>query len=174
MIVIGFRAQPKWRWFRFKIFILIISAKKFISKRSHSEILGTQIFRGPKFILQQDLLLPESFLKMIILYLNNYFKNFLCLQSLSHVWLFATPWTAARQASLSITNSRSLLKLLFIESLMPSSHLILCCPLFLLPSIFPSIRVFSNESVLWIRWVRVLELQLQHHSFQWIFWVYFL
>ena len=72
-------------------------------------------------------------------------------QSLSHVWLFATPWTAARQASLSITNSRSLLKLLFIESLMPSSHLILCCPLLLLPSIFHSIRVFSKESVC-IRW----------------------
>ena len=80
MIVIGFRAHPKQRWFRFKIFILIISAKKFISKRSHSEILGTQIFWGPQFNLQQDLLLPESFLKMIILYLNNYLKNFLCLQ----------------------------------------------------------------------------------------------
>ena len=63
-------------------------------------------------------------------------------QSLSRVRLFATPWTAARQASLSITNSRSLLKLMSIESVMPSSHLILCCPLFLLPSIFPSIRVF--------------------------------
>ena len=73
-------------------------------------------------------------------------------QSLSHVWLFATPWTAARQASLSITNSQSLLKLMFIELVMPSNHLILCHPLLLLPSIFPSIRVFSNESVLRIRW----------------------
>ena len=63
-----------------------------------------------------------------------------------------TPWTAAHQASLSITNSRSLLKLMSIESVMPSNHLILCRPLFLLPSIFPSIRVFSNESVLHIRW----------------------
>ena len=63
-----------------------------------------------------------------------------------------TPWTAARQASLSITNSRSLLKLMSIESLMPSNHLILCHPLLLLPSIFPSIRVFSNESILCIRW----------------------
>ena len=62
------------------------------------------------------------------------------------------PWTAAPQASLSITNSRSLLKLMFIESVMPSNHLILCRPLLLLPSIFPSIRVFSNESVLRIRW----------------------
>ena len=66
--------------------------------------------------------------------------------------LFATPWTAARQASLSITNSQSLLKLTSIESVMPSNHLILYRPLLLLPSIFPSIRVFSNESVLCIRW----------------------
>ena len=73
-------------------------------------------------------------------------------QSLSHVWLSATPWTAARQASLSITNSCSLLKLMSIETVIPSNHLILCHPLLLLPSIFPSIRVFSNESVLCIRW----------------------
>ena len=65
---------------------------------------------------------------------------------------FVTPWTAVCQASLSITNSQSFLKLLSIESVMPSNHLILCCPLFLLPSIFPSIRVFSSESVLHIRW----------------------
>ena len=70
----------------------------------------------------------------------------------SYIWLFETPWIIARQASLSITNSRSLLKLMSIESVMPSSHLILCFPLLLLPSIFPSIRVFSNESVLHIRW----------------------
>ena len=73
-------------------------------------------------------------------------------QSLSPVWLFATPWTAAGQASLSITNSWSVLKLMSIESVMPSNHLILCHPLLLLPSIFPSIGVFSNESVLHIRW----------------------
>ena len=70
----------------------------------------------------------------------------------SHVQLFATPWTAAHQASLSITNSQSLLKLMSIESVMPSNHLILCRPLLLSPSIFPSIRVLSNESVLRIRW----------------------
>ena len=73
-------------------------------------------------------------------------------QSLSHLQFFATPWTAAHQDSLSITNSRSLHKLMSIESVMPSNHLILCCPLLLLPSIFPSIRVFSNESALCIRW----------------------
>ena len=71
---------------------------------------------------------------------------------LSRVQLFSTPWTAAHQASLSITNSRSLLKLIYIESVMPSKHLILSCPLLLLPSIFPSIRVFLNKSVLLIRW----------------------
>ena len=73
-------------------------------------------------------------------------------QSLSHVQLFVTPWTAARQASLSITNSQSLLKLMSIESVMTYNYLSLCCPLLLLPSIFPSIRVFSNESALNIRW----------------------
>ena len=73
-------------------------------------------------------------------------------QSLSHVRLFATPWTAACQASLSITNSWSLPKLISTESVMPSNHLILCHPFLLLPSIFPSIRVFSNESALRIRW----------------------
>ena len=73
-------------------------------------------------------------------------------QSLSRVRLFGTPWLAARQASLSITNSWSLPKLMSIESVMPSNHLILCCPLLLLPSIFPSIRVFSDESALRIRW----------------------
>ena len=73
-------------------------------------------------------------------------------QLLSRVQLFATLWAAARQASLSITNSWSLPKLMSIESVMPSSHLILFCPLLLLPSIFPSIRVFSNESALCIRW----------------------
>ena len=73
-------------------------------------------------------------------------------QSFSCVWLFATRWMAAPQASLSLTNSWSLFNLMSIESVMPSNHLILCCPLLLLPSILPSIRVFSNESVLQIRW----------------------
>ena len=79
-------------------------------------------------------------------------KNFSSVQLLSCVHLFVTPWTAARQASLSITNSRSLLKLVSIDSVMPSNHLILCHPLLLPPSIFPSTRFFPNESVLCIRW----------------------
>ena len=78
--------------------------------------------------------------------------QFSSVQSLSHVQLFATPWIAARQASLSITNSRRLLRLTSIESMMPCSHLIFCCPLLLLPPIPPSIRVFSNESALRMRW----------------------
>ena len=77
---------------------------------------------------------------------------FSSIQSLSRVQLFVTPWTVAHQASLSITNSRSLLKLMSIASVMPSNHLILCCSLLLLPSMLPSIRVFSKESVICIRW----------------------
>ena len=79
-------------------------------------------------------------------------RVFSSVQSLSHVWLFVTPWIAARQASLSIPKSRGLLKFISIESVMPSNHLIFCRPLLLLPSILPSIRVFSNESALHIRW----------------------
>ena len=120
--------------------------------------------------------------------------RFSSVQSLSYVRLFATPWTAARQASLSITNSRSLPKLMSIESVTPSNHLILCHPLLLLPSIFPNIRVFSNKCFQssptsgsfqmsafnlsqhqgLLKWVsslhqvaKILEFQLQHQSFQW-------
>ena len=87
-----------------------------------------------------------------IFYLCDYVVQFSSVQSLSRVQLFGTPWITAHQASLSITNSRSLLKLMSIELVMPSSHLILCRPLLLLPSIPPSIRVFSNESTLHMRW----------------------
>ena len=86
--------------------------------------------------------------------------QFSSVQSLSHVQLFATPWTAACQASLPITNSQSLLKLMSIEWVMPSNHLVLCHPLFFLPSIFPSIRVFLNESVLRIRWPKYWSFSL--------------
>ena len=90
--------------------------------------------------------------------------QFSSLQSLSHVRLFATPWTTAHQASLSITTSQSLPKLMSIESVMPSNHLILCHPLLLPPSIFLSIRVFSKESVQSHQVAKVLEFQLQHLS----------
>ena len=90
-------------------------------------------------------------------------------QLLSRVQLFATPLTAAHQAFLSITNSRSLLKLMSFKSVMPSNHLILCCPLLLLPSIFPNIRVFFQWVSSSYQVAKVLEFQLHHQSFQWIF-----
>ena len=92
--------------------------------------------------------------------------KFSSVQLLSRVRLFVTPRIAARQASLSITNSWSLPKPMSIKSMMPSNHLSLCCPLLLLPSIFPSIRVFSNESALSHQVAKVLEFQLQYQSFQ--------
>ena len=89
------------------------------------------------------------FLCCLLIYLIHILSS---VQSLSCIRVFVTPWTAARQASLSITDSWSLIKFMSIESVMPSNHLILCHPLLLLPSIFPSIRVFSNESAFLIRW----------------------
>ena len=99
------------------------------------------------------------------------FDQFSSVQLLSRVQLFATLWTAACQASLSFTISRNLLTPMSAGSVMPSNHLVLCRPLLLLPLIFPSIRVFSNESV--NQMATVLELQLQHQSFQWIFRISF-
>ena len=87
-------------------------------------------------------------------------------QSLSHVWLFVTPWTAARQASLSCTNTRSLLKRMSIEWVMPSNGLILCRPFLLPPSIFPSIRVFSSESVLLITWPKFWSFSISPKNIQ--------
>ena len=104
------------------------------------------------------------------------FDKIIVVQSLNCVQLFATPWTAACQAPLTSTLSQSLLKLITVESVMPSNYLILCCPLLLLPSVFPSIRVFSNELVLCIRWPEYWSFSfsispsgtfkslLQHHS----------
>ena len=88
------------------------------------------------------------------------YMMFSSVQSLIHVWFFVTPWIAACQVSLSITNSWSLLKLMSIELMMPSNHLILCHPLLFLPSIFPSIRVFSDESVLRLRWLKNWSVSL--------------
>ena len=99
--------------------------------------------------------LGKEYIKAVycrLAYLTYMQSQFSSVQSPSHVWLFATPWTAAPQASLSITDSQSLLKFMSIESVIPSNHLILCHPLLLLHSIFSSIRVFSNESVLCVRW----------------------
>ena len=93
------------------------------------------------------------------------YQLLLCLVT-SCVQLLATSWTAAHQASLSLTVSWSLLKLMSIELVMPPHHLILCCPLLLLPSIFPCIRVFTNESALRIKWPKLLDFHLYHQSFQ--------
>ena len=114
----------------------------------------------------RSLSLLHSVLFSLLSIVRNMWEDiFSSVQSLSRVRLFATPWIAARQAYLSITNSRSLLKLMSIESVMPSSHLILCCSVLLLPPIPPSIRVFSSESTHEVP--KVLEFQLQHQSFQW-------
>ena len=112
------------------------------------KMLGWQRCRGQENNLHHRICMFQS--RQIAMFLT--IGGISSVQSLSRVWLFVTPWTAACQAPLSITNSRSLLRLMSIESVMPSNHLILCCPLFLLSSTFPSNRVFSNESVLHIRW----------------------
>ena len=102
--------------------------------------------------MQQNEVVPLPKIQKITQNRSKTSVQFSSIQSLSHVQLFVNPWTAACQASLSITNSWSLLKLMSIESVMPSNHLMHCRPLLFPPSIFPSIRVFSNESVLHIRW----------------------
>ena len=107
-------------------------------------------------------IIPEMF---ALVFLFDQFSHctslqFSSVQSLSRVWLFVTPWTAACQASLSISNSQSLPKLMSIELVMPSNHLILCCPLLLLPSIFLSNKVFSSESALCIRWPKYWSFSL--------------
>ena len=112
--------------------------KKYLERNEHENTLIQNLGNTVKVILRGKFIVIQAYLSSV--------------QLLSRVWLFPTPWTVACQASLSITNSRSLLKLMCIKSVMPSNHLILCCPLLLPPSIFPSIRVFSNESAFIIRW----------------------
>ena len=109
----------------------------------------------PVYLLWNELNIIDFFIlfwKLEVIYLRYFSVQFSSIQSLCRVWLFATPWITARLASLSITNSQNLLKLMPIESVMPSSHLILCRPLLLLPPIPPRIRVFPNESAPRMRW----------------------
>ena len=122
------------------------------------------VLRLPVYI-KEELMLKRKFTSKKVLNELEWVTRYSVQLLLSCVQLFATPWMAACQASLSINNSQSLLKLMPIELVMPSNHLILCHPLLLPHSIFPSIRVFSNESVLWIRWPKCWEFQLQHQSF---------
>ena len=126
---------------------------------------GWSCMRGASVLLDMSVSFSES--KQVTLWLSsparniqegNHWTQFSSVQSLSRVWLLAAPWTAARQASLSITNSWNPPKLMSMELVIPSSHLIHCCPLLLLPSIFPSIRVFSNKSTLRIRWPKYWSL----------------
>ena len=140
-----------------------------ISRRKFPINFVSCIFYLPKW--HQHLykqLISEGFPTTDVIVVVRVCLTFSSVQLLSCVQLFATPWIAARQASLSITNSWRLLKLVSIESVMPSNRLILCRPLLLLSSIFPNIRVFfrvsSSHQV-----AKVLEFQLQHQSFQWIF-----
>ena len=120
-------------------------SNKFGSYTGYFQYCGTLFSEKCWFLFSRHLVWFDSGCRFCLAFYSS-------VQSLSRVRLFATPWTAALQASLSITNSRSLLKLTSTESGMPSSHLILCRPLLLSPSVFPTIRVFSDESALRIRW----------------------
>ena len=122
----------------------------------HLGDLITSPFEGSSYVLTLVCVHIYHSLRCLFISLSAilYYFQFSSVQSLSRVRLFATPWIAAHQASLSVTNSRSSLRLASIESVMPSSHLILCCPLPLLPPIAPSIKVFSNKSTLCTRWLK--------------------
>ena len=123
----------------------VSTAGRFFTGWASREAQQLDIAKFPSIETVQTWIFPSNIRKCML-------PSFVVVQLLSCVWLFETPWTAARQASPSFTTSWSLLKLMSIESVMPSNHLILCRPLLLLPSIFSSIRVSSNESVLHIRW----------------------
>ena len=123
--------------------------KKFLEANGNENTTTQNIWDTTKAVLRGKFIAIQSYPRKQEKY---WIGSFSSIQPISRVWLFATPWTAARQASPSIINSRRLLKLVSTESVMPSNHLILWRPLLLLPSIFPSIRVFSSESALRIRW----------------------
>ena len=135
---------PQTPWGQTSCILLLCNPRTHNNNNSQKHSLS--VYHVPNTVLLSSIFLFN---------LNNNPKRFSLVQSLSHVRLFETPWTVARQVSLSITSSQSLLKLMSIAFVMPSNHLILCHPLLLLPSIFPSIRVFSNESVFRIRWSKI-------------------
>ena len=117
--------------------------------------MDTPITWSPENYSKLDSQLTLTLMRICAVYFCNvrfYSSDVVVVQSLSHVWLFVTPWIVACQAPLSSTISQSLFKFMSIESVMPSNHLILCCPLLLLPSVFPSLRIFSSEFALCIRW----------------------
>ena len=144
----AYEESPQWHKFRCDWMWLIMINKRCSTYLYHSG--NSKGFRRSVFLKSQG---QRSYIYMIHIKIIDIYiiSQFSSVQSLSHVLLFATPWIAARQASLPITNSRSSLRLTSIESVMPSSHLILCRPLLLLPPSPPSIRVFSSESTLRMR-----------------------
>ena len=131
-------------------------------RRGESWNSDSFIFLGFKITADGDC---NHEIKRHLLFGRKAMTNLIVVWLLSHVWLFESPWTVAHQASLSFTISWSLLKLVSIESMMLSNHLILCCPLLFMPSIFPSIRVFSNESALFIRWPKYWSFSFSISSF---------
>ena len=135
-----------WGWWCWRLWVVVIMMEIIVwwCDVNYGDMMLTTMM-----MVMVRMVTMMKLMKMVLIMVLMIFSS---VQSLSRVRLFATPWTAARQASLSITNSQSSLKPMSIESVMPSNHLILCRPLLLLPSIFPSIRVFSSESVLRIRW----------------------
>ena len=139
-----FIAELSWKYLYHLKYLILFSGVCYLQTLGLSHITDFKIPRMSPFSLILACKLDKSYLRLLILNQS--------VQLLSFIWLFATPWTTAHQASLSITNSQSLFKLMSIESLMASNYLILCCPLLLLPSIFCSIRVFLNESALRMRW----------------------
>ena len=160
---------PQTPWGQTSCILLLCNPRTHNNNNSQKHSLS--VYHVPNTVLLSSIFLFN---------LNNNPKRFSLVQSLSHVRLFETPWTVARQVSLSITNSQSLLKLIPIQSVMPSNHLIHCYPLLLPPSVFPSIRVFSNELV-GKRWPKVaasggqsigasasvLPMNIHEYSFQW-------
>ena len=126
-------------------YLILFSGVCYLQTLGLSHITNFKISLMSPFCFILSCKLAKSYVRLLILNQS--------VQLLSCIWLFVTPWTAAHQASLSITNTRSTHKLMSIESVMSSNHLLLCRPLFLLPTIFPNIRVFSNKSALCIRWL---------------------
>ena len=181
-----------WSIFLYVVCLLYILDEVFLFKHFAQFLIGlfvSLLISTYLYILDDNILSDTSFINissslclLFSLFLTVYFaeqkflilmtSNYVVVQSLSCVQLFATPWTAAQQVSLSFTVAQSLLKFISIESVMPSNHLILCFPLLLLLSIFPSIRVFLFQGLCSLHQV-AKGLEFQHQSFQWIFRVDF-
>ena len=150
-----------------RFLLLDLVSKNHSQKRAvQSSPTITLLLRTPEPRVTKSQILLNIIQKTVVSDNYYYLPQFSSVQSLNHVRLFATPWIAARQASLSITNSWSSPKLMSIKSVMPSSHLILCCPLLLLPPVPPTIRVFSNVSTLFMRWPQYWSFSFSISTFK--------